>query len=148
MILISHRGNTEGARPEKENQPSYLKFAQSLGFDIELDLWHTQGGLFLGHDGPQYKVDETLFTELDPARAWYHAKNAAALVYLKQRPGLHYFWHQEDDYALTSKGYIWVHCFKGRLLKNSICVLPEARKDNRGLKACAGICSDFITKYL
>jgi hypothetical protein len=21
----------------------------------------------------------------------------------------HYFWHQEDDYTITSKGFIWVY---------------------------------------
>ena len=56
----------------------------------------------------------------------------------------HYFWHQKDDITLTSKGYFWT--FPGKkLTKNSICVLPEwnsLRKFN-----CAGVCSDFISKY-
>ena len=46
--------------------------------------------------------------------------------------------------TLTSNGYFWT--FPGKkLLKNSICVLPE-KTDYKEIN-CAGICSDFIEKY-
>ena len=35
-----------------------------------------------------------------------------------------YFWHQNDDYTITSKGYIWAYPGK-KLNKNAIYVLPE-----------------------
>ena len=56
----------------------------------------------------------------------------------------HYFWHEEDDYTITSKGFIWTYPGK-KLFSNSICVLPE----NANYKNinCKGICSDFIDKY-
>jgi hypothetical protein len=56
-----------------------------------------------------------------------------------------YFWHQDDKYTLTSKNIIWVHP-TAKLLKDSICVLPEiSRTEN--LLLCHGICSDFIERY-
>jgi len=56
----------------------------------------------------------------------------------------HYFWHQEDDYTITSEGYIWTYPGK-KLFNKSICVLPETH-DYKNLN-CLGICSDFIEKY-
>ena len=56
----------------------------------------------------------------------------------------HYFWHQEDDYTITSKGIIWTYPGK-LLLKNSICVLPELF--NKQILNCLGICSDYIQNY-
>ena len=58
---------------------------------------------------------------------------------------LNYFWHQSDDYVLTSKGYIWT--FPNKLLSyNSICVKPEVYKE-KPILDCAGICTDFPIKY-
>ena len=56
----------------------------------------------------------------------------------------HYFWHEEDDYTITSKGIFWVYPGK-TLIKNSICVLPELSSYNDF--NCLGICSDFIMNY-
>jgi hypothetical protein len=57
---------------------------------------------------------------------------------------LNYFWHQEDDVTLTSKGYIWAYPGK-QPIKNSIAVMPELKNDN--LSECIGICSDNISNY-
>ena len=38
-ILIAHRGNTRGPKPEKENQPEYILQAIQEGFDVEIDVW-------------------------------------------------------------------------------------------------------------
>ena len=56
----------------------------------------------------------------------------------------HYFWHQEDDYTITSRGFIWTYPGK-KLFPNSICVLPE-HANYKDIN-CKGICSDFIDKY-
>jgi hypothetical protein len=61
-----------------------------------------------------------------------------------EKTNAHYFWHQEDDYTITSKGFIWTYPGKKLFLK-SICVLPE--KFNYEKIKCTGICSDFIEKY-
>jgi hypothetical protein len=42
---------------------------------------------------------------------------------------LNYFFHQEDDITLTSKGYIWAYPGK-QPIKNSIAVMPELNKDD------------------
>ena len=61
-----------------------------------------------------------------------------------QKIKAHYFWHQNDDYTITSKGFIWTYPGK-KLLPQSICVLPEIV--NYKTIDCLGICSDFILKY-
>ena len=39
---------------------------------------------------------------------WCHAKTSDALSALKKIEA-HYFWHQDDDYTITSKGYFWTY---------------------------------------
>ena len=58
----------------------------------------------------------------------------------------HYYWHEDDKYTLTSKGYIWT--YPGNKLINkekSICVMPE--NNQKDIYNCAGICSDNIFFY-
>ena len=60
MILISHRGNIDGVKPTKENSPEYILEAISLGYDVEIDVWKVDGKWFLGHDEPEYAIQEAL----------------------------------------------------------------------------------------
>ena len=54
---------------------------------------------------------------------------------------IHSFWHQNDDFALTSQGYIWT--FPGKKLhKNSVAVKPE-QFDFKDIEICYAVCSDF-----
>ena len=46
MILISHRGNTNGVNHEKENSISYIEDALNLGFDVEVDVWYKDGDFY------------------------------------------------------------------------------------------------------
>ena len=64
MILISHRGNTEGCNEKKENSPDYIDNAISLGFDVEIDVRYLNGDLYLGHDLPQYKINLDLIRKI------------------------------------------------------------------------------------
>ena len=140
MILISHRGNLNGKNPSKENSIEYITNALHLGFDVEVDVWSINNKLFLGHDEPQY---ETNIDFLNNTKLWCHAKNLEALEKLLSEK-IHCFWHQNDDYTLTSRNIIWA--YPGKILnKNSICVMPESAgiKDIKNLD-CLGICSDFI----
>jgi hypothetical protein len=76
---------------------------------------------------------------------WIHAKNLDALYVLQANPVLNYFWHQEDDFTLTSQGDIWTYPGKP-LTKNSIMVMPEwndPKFENLNLD-CLGICSDYV----
>jgi len=140
MIFISHRGNLSGKNKKFENKPAYIHNAIKKGFNVEIDVWY-KDGFYLGHDKPEFKVS-TKF--LENKKLWCHAKNLKALEQL-QKINTKYFWHQEDDYTLTSNGYIWT--YPGKILsKKSICVLPELKK-NKLSKSISGICSDFIEMY-
>ena len=140
MIFISHRGNLNGKKKKLENKPVYIKDAIKKGFNVEIDVWYTVG-FYLGHDKPQFKVSRQF---LENKKLWCHAKNLKALEKL-QKIKTKYFWHQADDYTLTSNGYIWTYPGK-TLSKKSISVLPELKKTKLS-KSISGICSDFIEKY-
>ena len=140
MFYISHRGNINGPNKKEENKPEYINAAIQNGYDVEIDVRFKNSQFYLGHDFAEYKVDESFLLN---KKIWCHAKTNNALLAL-HKINAHYFWHQEDDYTITSKGYIWTYPGK-QLLLNSICVLPEIAS-YKNLK-CAGICSDFIEKY-
>ena len=140
MILISHRGNISGIEHDNENSPKYINAALKEGYEVEVDVRFENGVFFLGHDFNQYKINkEYLLND----KLWCHAKTKGALEALDKIKA-HYFWHQEDDYTITSKGYIWTYPGKD-LLAKSICVLPE--KANYKEFNCIGICSDLIQDY-
>jgi hypothetical protein len=73
MILISHRGNISGPNPERENQPEYIAEALNKGFDVEIDVWFTEGKFMLGHDEPQYEFPFELIDQAFP-KLWIHCK--------------------------------------------------------------------------
>lgn len=145
MILISHRGNTDGKNLELENSIEYIEKAIKKGFDVEVDIWLKDGKLYLGHDCPVYETSlDWIF--LYKSKLWLHCKNIDALQFLKKnKSDLNYFWHQNDDVTITSLGYFWT--FPGKkLTDNSICVLPEIIK-TENMHLSAGICSDYIKDY-
>mgnify|MGYP001239753836 FL=1 len=140
MILISHRGNLNGKKIDKENSPQYIKNALNEGFDVEIDVWHADNNFYLGHDEPEFLIKAEF---LQNKKLWCHAKNLEALLNLSKIKAV-FFWHQDDDYTLTSNGYIWTYPGK-KLTKNSICVLPEI--NNVDFSNSCGVCSDYILKY-
>tara|TARA_R100001015_G_C4566609_1_gene125423 strand:+ start:386 stop:817 length:432 start_codon:yes stop_codon:yes gene_type:complete len=141
MKLISHRGNINGRQPGLENMPEYIDSAIELGYDVEVDVWY-KDGFWLGHDNPKYKIEADYLAN---DKLWCHAKNLEALVKMKKYSNIHYFWHQNDDYTLTSEGFIWTFPKKS-LYCDSICVLPELGHD-KNINNCYGICSDYIENY-
>ena len=101
MILISHRGNVMGRIPNNENNPNYIDEAINAGFDVEVDMWWVDGRVYLGHDNPQYEVDnEWLVDRAD--KLWVHCKNVELLNWIRSTI-LHWFWHENDTMVLTSK---------------------------------------------
>jgi len=147
MRLISHRGNINGSNPEMENNPEYIQEALDLGYDVEIDVWWVEdtgfceSGFYLGHDEPQYKVNEKYLEEVG---LWCHAKNIDALNQMIENGKIHCFFHQEDDVTLTSEDYLWTYPGK-QLTSNSICVMPS---DHRIMTLdIAGICSDNIASF-
>lgn len=143
MILIAHRGNTRGKNIDFENKPEYLVDAIKDGFNVEADVWLVDNKFYLGHDNPDYLID-TSFLKLESV--WCHAKNIEALEKLLLI-GAHCFWHQEDSYTLTSRGFIWAYP-GSKLCEKSICVMPENTSySSESLFSCAGICTDFVYLY-
>lgn len=150
MKFISHRGNISMQNPARENCPNYIQEAIDSGFDVEIDIWVTNQEVFLGHDCPTYRVGrEFILEKMD--HAWYHAKNFDALTYLQSlhsaHPSIKFFWHQKDDFTITSNLKIWT--YPGKVLgTNSICVMPELTNITIShIKDCYGICSDNIEYY-
>jgi hypothetical protein len=142
MYLISHRGNLDGPNPQFENDPLYLAIAVSKGFKVEVDLWFKDKNYWLGHDKPQYRISMEWLKD-NQEHLFIHCKNIKSLEKISNS-NLHYFWHEEDNVTLTSKGFIWAHP-KIKPPTNSISVLPE--RHNWDLEKCKGICSDYIIKY-
>jgi hypothetical protein len=111
------------------------------GFDVEVDVWATENGYFLGHDVPKYKVDYHFFIN---SHLWLHCKNEMAMVELSVNPKLNVFTNA-SGITLTSKGYLWT--YPDLLLdRKSIAVLPEQFPDWDISKAF-GVCTDYPIKY-
>ena len=142
LRLIAHRGNLEGANKAQENEPSYLKFALAAGFDVECDAWLQEDTQlwFLGHDEPQYEITYEFLLQ---AGLWVHCKNGAALRVISADARIHSFWHDADDYTLTSRALPWIYPNKPLLGQRSIAVmfsdsLSLVRED------VFGICCDEV----
>lgn len=138
MKFISHRGNLIGSIPDLENRPEYILNAIQSGFDCECDVWYYESNWWLGHDKPQYLIDFEFFNR-NCKHLWVHAKNFEALHRLV---GTHIncFFHDRDNYTITSKGIIWA--YPGMELNSkTVCVMPD--QSHQTLE-CYGICSDYI----
>lgn len=105
MKIILHRGNRDGSSIDTENKPSIIDEGIDRGYDIEVDVWHHEGGLWLGHDIPQYKIDHNWIEERKEY-LWIHCKNLNAA---KECWKYQAFCHDNDDYTYTSTGKIWMH---------------------------------------
>jgi hypothetical protein len=148
MIYIAHRGLFNGPDSNLENTPSQIEKALAMGFHCEIDVWVTDGQLYLGHDGPVCNVQEEF---LKNDKFWIHAKNLNALEWLTQQEhSYNYFWHESDQYTLTSNGFIWA--YPGvPLSKNCVMVMPEhvdATLQNCVDIQCHAICSDYTNNII
>lgn len=147
MILIAHRGNVNGSFPSYENEPNYIDLAIKKEFEVEIDVWMKDEMLFLGHDSPMYGVDFRWFRDRI-SRLWIHCKNIDSLLFFRSNNyNFNYFWHQEDDFTLTSHGYIWTYPGKP-LTEKSIAVMPELKIHEETSSKCYGICTDFPSRYI
>lgn len=146
-IFISHRGNLFHKIPEKENTISYIELAINSGFDCEIDVWKIGNKFFLGHDEPMHNVSLSfLINHLNVL--WIHCKNYEALAHLSAIFDLNVFWHQSDNYTLTSKNYIWTYpnvCIS-EVNNMSIIVLDDSNKTDLTKEQLlfGGFCADNI----
>jgi len=148
MKLIAHRGNIEGRDLEKENHPDQISKCIDMGYDVEIDVrLNTQTNtIWLGHDEPQYMVNWWWLSS-KAENLWIHCKDITTLHHFSdQTSGYNYFWHQEDDYTLTSKNIIWAYPGKP-YTKKTVIVMPEMKNmdwDMLKVTNCYGVCSDYI----
>jgi hypothetical protein len=159
MIKIAHRGNVSGPNPGRENTSKYIDEAIALGYIAEVDIWKVGDRLYMTHD---CKLNDRTEINIEWLRSRIneliiHCKDIVALQYFAgQLDDWHYFWHQEDNYTLTSAQWIWA--YPGQPMhkhspKNiydsvectSICVMPEL--SNQDTSNFAGVCSDYIENY-
>lgn len=148
MLLIAHRGNTEGREPNFENNPDYVDKAIKQGFSVEIDLRTVGKKVFLGHDAPQYQISEQWLRDRSNW-LWVHCKDQVAMM-RGMEFNLNYFWHENDAYTMTSKGYVWAYPGKNPCTELTIMVMPEQydllgriHSGNISPKPF-GVCSDYV----
>jgi len=150
MRLIAHRANLNGPDLLTENSPHQIVHCIEQGYDVEIDVRYDPktGWLWLGHDEPQYSVTWWWLAGKSD-HLWIHCKDLTTLhEFSSNTSGYNYFWHQDDDYTLTSKQYIWAYPGK-TYTKNTVIVMPEWNNmnwDKLKVTNCYGICSDYISK--
>jgi len=148
MKFISHRGNLTGPSL-LENSPAQIEKCIKLGFDVEVDLRCKHGKLFLGHDYEQYEINEQWLYD-NSSYLWIHCKNLMALDFCIYDNLFNFFFHDKDEYTLTSGGFIWANIGKLPTTNHTVIVMPEKVNWYKSAIECMnpyGICSDYIIKY-
>ncbi len=150
MKLIAHRGKINGPDSSIENSPDQIDKCIEQGYDVEVDVRYDPKTerLWLGHDDPQYAV--TWWWLAGRAQhLWIHCKDITTMfAFSDGTSGYNYFWHQEDDFTLTSKQFIWSYPGKP-YTSRSIIVMPEQSNlswESLKVTNCHGSCSDYIEK--
>lgn len=145
MLLIAHRGNTNGPNPDWENNPKQIDHCISKGINVEVDLRTIDKQFWLGHDEGQYLVSKD-WLKARRKYLWVHCKNVEA-IYDSRDLQLHHFWHEEDQYTITSEGWVWAYPNKlvPSPMSMSVCVMPEIyNTDTTNFQA---ICTDYVETY-
>jgi hypothetical protein len=146
MKYIAHRALFNGPDIERENHPDQIVLALSQGFDVEIDVRFIDEKWLLGHDSGTYEVSDTFFRRFG---LWIHCKNLEALYEISSIRHLalaNYFWHDTDEFVLTSHNWIWTYPRRPLTLR-SIWVQPEWDNDwqDKIVDAnCYGICSKYV----
>lgn len=142
--FIAHRGNTNGPNPSEENKPSYCEEAhKKYNCDVEVDVHYIDGKFYLGHDTPDYEVSEEW---LQQDYLWRHAKTRESYFKLLNM-NLRCFYHNTDEYILTSDGCVW--CYpnvilpsRGEIGNRKVVSVCLAHADN--VQIADYVCGDYI----
>jgi hypothetical protein len=98
-----------------------------------------RGKLWAGHDSAQYLINEEFLLQ-NQNYLWIHCKNFEALEYFTEMgSSYNHFWHQEDDFTITSQDFIWTYPGK-QVGKWSVIVDLEGKTEYD----CYGLCSDYL----
>jgi hypothetical protein len=144
MFFISHRANYEIPNKEVENTPHQISLMLEMDWNIEIDVWYDGEQWYLGHDEPRYEIELEF---LKNNKLWCHAKNLQALEFMLKN-NIHCFWHEQDDYTITSKGYIWTYPGKP-VCKKSVIVCKTLEDTMKYCKMdIAGVCSDYFGVFV
>tara|TARA_B100001996_G_C18338764_1_gene469328 strand:+ start:152 stop:595 length:444 start_codon:yes stop_codon:yes gene_type:complete len=145
MKLIAHKGNVNGPNPSTENTPQQIEWCIENGYDVEIDVRYNveKDKFYLGHDESKYEINWWwLAGKLE--HLWIHCKDLTTLhEFTSNTSGYNYFWHQGDDYTLTSQGQIWAS--SGKPYKDDTVIVIENPEDVKEYD-CYGICSDYVGK--
>lgn len=134
----------DGQRNPKENTVQAVKEAISLGYEVEIDVWKTNDGWFLGHDGPENKVS-LFFLILNCRKLWLHCKNSSSFNILKWFGGFMHDSEPQVEVNTILNRFEWNHSSNHHYDNKTVCVIPELH----GLKPedyirAYGVCSDSI----
>ena len=142
MKLIAHRGNVNGPDPLTENTPEKIESAIAAGYDVEIDIWYDEEGkLWLGHDEPTYEITWWWLAGKQEY-LWIHCKDFRTFhEFSHNTSGYNYFFHQGDDYTLTSKEYIWSS--PGKSYTPNTIRMVDTKEDSQEYD-CYAICSDYV----
>ena len=145
MKLIAHKGNVNGPDSLKENTPEQIEWFIENGYDVEIDVRYSpeKDKFYLGHDDLQHEINWWWLAGKQK-NLWIHCKDLFTLhEFTARTSGYNYFWHQRDDYTLTSKGQIWASPAQD-YNKDTVRVIedPEEVKEYD----CYAICSDYVGK--
>jgi hypothetical protein len=144
MIKISHRGNLYGPDLNKENTVDSIFNAISKKYEVEIDVWTIDGYLYFGHDMPEHRVDLKIINNIG-LNGWFHCKNLESLTFFKENlSNYKFFWHQTDDFTLTSNNYIWTYPGKNISKQSIIVHLEKPTQEYLDNFNGYGICSDYI----
>lgn len=152
-VIIAHRGNVQGKNVERENTLSFIDEAFELGYLCEVDLWKFDNDWFLSHDDPYVSnVKPVNFSEIEKRKDGLiiHCKNDQALAWFTDHhEQYHYFWHENDDYTLTSFGCIWAYPDVSLSIKcqSAITVMPENEGFDKDCSNFTGICTDYADYF-
>jgi len=83
-MIFAHRGNLDGPSDHENTMPLFRK-ATSLGYGIEIDIWKSDGKIWVGHDSPFYPIERPTIQALsDRGPIILDCKNYGAMVWASQ----------------------------------------------------------------
>jgi hypothetical protein len=107
MLIISHRGNTNG--PGSQCERDRVEDALLEGYDVEIDVRSIGRRLFVGHDEPLYELPKEWMRSLVSTRLWFHAKDESARATLTF-DGHRVFVHDDEPSAIVTPDNVsWIH---------------------------------------